>query len=466
MTDANPGSLFQKLYRVFIAPKQKKPDLRNREVVCNVVLAGTTLFAAIIFLLVLVSYLVLHNDYAAERLVSCGIAFAYLGGVLALSRRKHHYAASYLIIAFYGILAATTIWQWGINTPFGILVFGLVIVLAGILLTARHALYGALLGTLTLLLTHVSNIQGWHRPDTSWTTVDTNFGDVVAYSTGFAFLALISWLYGREMERSLFRAQQAEEELLKEKAMLEVRVKERTLELRKAQLEEIQQMYRFAELGQLSTALLHDLANHLSVLTLEIDGLKQSKQHASAISRSKDIIHYMDNMVDDVRDQLRGNVQNRSFNVMQKVSETVELLRYKAAGSNVTLDWQLPSEKKQFTYIGDPVRLSQVIAIVVGNAIDAYDGITSKRADYSKRVTVRAKASRGQIQIYIRDWGKGIPRSERKHLFKPFQTTKKTGMGIGLFIAKQTIEAHFAGSITLTDADDYTEFIITLAAPS
>lgn len=462
MTDTNPGGLFSKLYRVFIAPKQKAQDLRNREVVCNVVLAGTTLFVAVIFLLLLVSYFVLHHNYAADRLISCGIAFAYLGGVLALSRRKHHYVASYLIIAFYGILAATTIWQWGINTPFGILVFGLVIVLAGILLTARHALYGALLGTGTLAITHLADIQDWHHPDTSWTRVDTNFGDVIAYSAGFAFMALISWLYGREMERSLYRAWQAESDLLKEKAMLEVRVKERTLELRKTQLEEMQQMYRFAELGQLSTALLHDLANHLSVLTLEIDGLKQSKQHASAITRSKDIIHYMDNMVDDVRDQLRGNVQNRTFNVVQKISETVELLRYKAAGSNVALDWQMPEDKKQFAYTGDPVRLSQVVAIVIGNAIDAYEGSTSKRADYSRRVVIRVVTTHNQIRIHIQDWGRGIPKSERKHLFKPFQTTKKTGMGIGLFIAKQTIEAHFAGNITLTDADNSTEFIITL----
>src|SRR4051812_21420069 len=101
----------------------------------------------------------------------------------------------------------------------------------------------------------------------------SSFGDVLAYCVGFGMLALVSWLYNREMERSLRQAQGAEAALLQQKATLEVEVEKRTEELRQAQLEEMQQMYRFAELGQLGVTLLHGLANHLTALTLEIEGL-------------------------------------------------------------------------------------------------------------------------------------------------------------------------------------------------
>ena len=73
----------------------------------------------------------------------------------------------------------------------------------------------------------------------------------------------------------------AEDELRIEKSLLAVRLEKRTQKLQAAQLKEMQQLYRFAELGQLSTALLHDLANHLTVLTIDIEDIhkKQHSQH-------------------------------------------------------------------------------------------------------------------------------------------------------------------------------------------
>jgi signal transduction histidine kinase len=66
------------------------------------------------------------------------------------------------------------------------------------------------------------------------------------------------------------------------------------------------------------------------------------------------------------------------------------------------------------------------------------------------------------IIIVISDWGKGISKSQRRYLFRPFHTTKRTGLGIGLFIARQTVVINFAGNVTLNSASDHTEFVIKL----
>ncbi len=63
---------------------------------------------------------------------------------------------------------------------------------------------------------------------------------------------------------------------------------------------------------------------------------------------------------------------------------------------------------------------------------------------------------------HISDWGMGIKKSERRHFFEPFRTTKKLGLGLGLFIARQMVETNFSGTITLSPRSDATEFIITL----
>ena len=48
---------------------------------------------------------------------------------------------------------------------------------------------------------------------------------------------------------------------------MEVKVEERTKELKKLQMEKMEQLYRFAEFGQLSSGLFHDLINPLTAIS-------------------------------------------------------------------------------------------------------------------------------------------------------------------------------------------------------
>jgi len=365
---------------------------------------------------------------------------------------------TYLLVAFYMVLAAGIVWTWGINTPFGLLLFCVVIVLSGILLSARYALLAAALAGLILLGTQTAIVLNWHMPDMSWTGKKSGYADAIASCVIFGMLGLISWLYNRQMERSLRLAMEAQAALSQQKATLRKQVKERTVQLREAQLEEMQQMYRFAELGQLGVTLLHDLANHLTALTLEIEGL-QSKQNSAAIARAREITGYLEEIVNSTRSRLQGTTQNQTFNIIQKTTDVVHFLGYKAAKAKVAIDWE--PGKRSWKYMGDSTCYSQVIAIIMSNAIDAYGNGVEKRSEV-KRLSVTMKRDKKQIVTVISDWGKGISKSQRKHLFKPFHTTKKTGLGIGLFIARQTVAINFGGTIILNPRSDHTEFIIKL----
>lgn len=462
MTASHPEKASKRL--PFTTLTQPHSDARNREAVFKVVLAGTGIAMLSLFILLLISFAILHNYYILPRVIVGGLAVIYLLGVWQLAKSKYKTVAPVLLVSFYMALAIGFIWQWGINIPFGIFLFGISIVLAGTLLTSANALKAAAASCVSVISIEVAQSTGALSIDQSWNSRPSNLGDALGYCVGFCILALISWLFARQTERSLQRAEAAEQALLEEKAMLEVRVKERTRELRQAQMEEMQQLHQFAEVGQLSTALLHDLANHLTVLTLEIEGI-QSQKHADAIQRARHIIGHLDSMVDSVRERLRGNTSEHTFNLAAVITEIVEFNRYRHVGSSVSLKWQIPTPRGEFQYFGDPLRLSQVITILVTNAIDAYE--QDRTASHHRAVVnISLQKEAGTFYIRVIDYGRGVPSSQRQKLFKEVSSSKKGGMGIGLYLAKHILETQFGGTLELSPADDRTEFIIVLPKES
>lgn len=439
---------------------QSQDNPHNRPAIYNVMLFGTLLVVVVITILLGIRYSMNPNVQVLGRLGVCTVALLYIVASYLLLRRNHYRSVAYLILLFYTVLASGIVWRWGINTPIAPLMFGLVIVLAGMFLAARHGILAAIMSGSILIGVQTASVFKWHQPNTAWSGNVSDFGDVLAYCTMFSMLALVSWLYNRQIEYSLAYAKRAELALLQQKATLKLQVKKRTAELRRSQLKEMQQMYRFAELGQLGVTLVHDLANHLTALTLEIEGL-QSKHHSKAIARARQIIQYLGKSVDSTRDRLQGGTQQETFNILRTISDTIAFLQYKASKADVSIEWQRPA--RSWTYVGDPASLSQVVAIIVSNAIDAY-GTSSSRDRLSKkrRVVITAERSETHIVLKISDWGKGITTGDRKHLFKPFRSTKKSGLGIGLFIARQTLETTSLGSIALNSRSDHTEFIIKL----
>lgn len=442
--------------RFFKVPNHKAHSFES---VLGILLFSTIIIFSILLLPLLFSLTLAGNTYVLTRVLLCVVIIVFLGFLMLLWKKWNLYRlTAAILVCFYATVAFLGFASWGVNTPFALLLVAILIVLSGILLGSRSTLFAAggffvALCVLTVLIDHKVIITQPQNLDSS------RYGDVIGYGVLFFILAVISWLYSRQMERSLAYALSAEEALRQEKQLLAAKLKERTRKLQEAQLTEMQQLYRFAELGQLSTALLHDLSNHLTVLTLDIEDI-QRRQHSKALKRAKRSIFYLDRMVDQVRSQLRENNQITNFTVKTQVQTVAEQQRAKAVAHNVTIDLS-DLNNKHYTVLGDPVRFRQILTIVISNAIDAYkaEPSTLKKRLVKIRLTKHAK----KIQLKITDWGAGISNTDKKQLFKPFFSTKEAGMGIGLFIAHQILETHFKGTITLSNnQSDSTEFTVSI----
>ena len=121
---------------------------------------------------------------------------------------------------------------------------------------------------------------------------------------------------------------------------------------------------------------------------------------------------------------------------------------------HVTMHYE-GAEQNVFVY-ADPEQLVQVFNNLIKNALQAIP--EEREGEISIRLTEEAK----EVTITVSDNGAGIDAEIQDKLFIPNFTTKTTGMGLGLAIAKNIIEIS-GGSITFSTAiEEGTTFTVRL----
>ena len=89
--------------------------------------------------------------------------------------------------------------------------------------------------------------------------------------------------------------------------------------------------------------------------------------------------------------------------------------------------------------MADPVQLQQVILNLIMNAIEAM----SASEHWARMLRIETSIDQtDSVVITVADSGPGFDAKAAEQLFKPFFTTKSSGMGLGLSICKSIIEAH------------------------
>lgn len=112
--------------------------------------------------------------------------------------------------------------------------------------------------------------------------------------------------------------------------------------------------------------------------------------------------------------------------------------------------------------IVDSIQIEQVLLNIIKNSIDILGEIPKEKQRKISIQTYSQEINKKQyVEIRIKDNGTGINGKVRDNIFKPFYSTKKSGMGIGLSICKSLVLAH-EGTLTFNTSNKGTTFYITL----
>lgn len=437
-------------------------NLKKPKHIVEIVFVGTFVVTFFLTASLIFSLLILHNQYVFDRLFIAIGLLASLLWIRYLIKKTRVKLAAWLLLALYSFVGVFTLLQWSINAPIGVLILAFVIFLSAILLGSKYIFPVTICVIALLILVQIIHSLNIINPDLSSLAIESGFGDVVSYSIIFCIFSLIAWIAGSQIEKSLNRAQSAETMLEHEKDLLEITLNERTKLLHESQVKEMGQLYHFAELGQLTTVVMHELANYVSVLFLDIDELRYSNKRSKSLVRVEESLRYLDTMIDQVRKQIKDSGIPTRFDVYKHLKGIRESLKDKLKQNNISIIIKRPIGAEAIYAFGDPVRFSHIILILINNAIDSY----KTNPNGNDKIEIHLNFDLRDISINIIDFGVGITIEKRKQLFKPLESNKKDGSGMGLYLAKQIVESHFKGNLSISPSFTKTEFIITLPLAS
>jgi two-component system sensor kinase FixL len=208
---------------------------------------------------------------------------------------------------------------------------------------------------------------------------------------------------------------------------------------------ELVHVSRFTAMGEMASALAHELnqpltavANYLKGCRRLLDG-KQDKEVAlarDAMERAADQALRAGQIIRRLREFVaRGESERRIENLAKLIEEASALALVGAKERGVLVSFQFDPDAD--FVLADKIQVQQVLLNLMRNAMEAME----ERARRDLLVSTR-RIEGEMVEISVADRGPGIAEEIASHLFQPFVTTKREGMGVGLSISRTIVEAH------------------------
>ncbi len=201
---------------------------------------------------------------------------------------------------------------------------------------------------------------------------------------------------------------------------------------------------RLSAMGQMAAALAHELNQPLGAATNFLGAARLALQSARpgapqrALARIEKAVEQTVRagaILSRLRDFIaHGETDKRIVSAPRLIEDAVALALVGTKDAALRVRFDFAAEEHPI--VADRVQIQQVVFNLVRNALEATAGRSPREITIATRPTAQA-----ELQVSVADTGSGLG-EDPEAVFRPFASTKATGMGIGLSICRTIVEAH------------------------
>ena len=218
---------------------------------------------------------------------------------------------------------------------------------------------------------------------------------------------------------------------------------------------------KLAALGRLTANMAHEIRNPLSaishaaeLLADEPPGKGVERLTRIIVDNSQRLNHLVSEVVELGR---RDRVNPEAIELRDYFLRLIDERSLQDAGNAQRVALDIPVEVEiRF----DRGHFHRVVSNLLDNALRY-----ASQASGAVRINVEQNPGQNRLSLHVVDDGKGIDETERDRVFEPFFTTRASGTGLGLYIARELCEANGARLFLLENAPG-AHFCISFAPPT
>ncbi|MCX7917371.1 MAG: response regulator [bacterium] len=226
--------------------------------------------------------------------------------------------------------------------------------------------------------------------------------------------------------------------------------------LRTSLLQRIEEIEHLAVLGQMSSEIIHEINNLLTVIhgytQLLMEEVNSKQLTTKYISIIENEIKRCKNIAKNIFQLIKEKNEIEKVNINQQIENLIEFLNESKLCKDVKINIFLSSDP--LIVKCNPNNLYQAFLNIILNSLQAI----GKEGE----IYIETSKTQNEAIIKIKDTGKGIPQNLIEKIKEPFFTTKEEGVGIGLHLTYKIIKKYGGRFEIKSELEKGTEFIIFL----
>jgi signal transduction histidine kinase len=199
---------------------------------------------------------------------------------------------------------------------------------------------------------------------------------------------------------------------------------------------ELRRQAQLAVLGGLVAGVAHEVRNPLNNLQLTLQLLLRNETTPGITEKYRRLLEEvgrMEEIVQQLLSLVRRDSGERSSQLLAPVlRDSIAAVFLQSKQKDVQVAFALGNGERPVMM--NPAQLQQVFVNLIRNAVEA--------APERSSVSVSLSHDENSARVSIADGGPGVSPQDRGQLFQPFFTTKPQGVGLGLAISREIVEAH------------------------